>query len=83
MKKKTIQKFQEMIDILYNEGSMSPARMSRLLHADTRTLKPMIQVAEKLKLITCERLTLSYKTYRKIDLTKDYRELLEHSKKSG
>ena len=80
---KTIEKFQKMIDILYAEGGMSPAKISRQLQADVRTIGPMIRVAERLELITCEKLILSNKTYGKIDLTSGYRRLLEQSKKSG
>jgi len=80
---KTIEKFQKMIGILYAEGGMSPAKMSRQLQVDVRTISPMIRVAERLELVTCEKLILSNKTYRKIDLTSGYRGLLEQSKKSG
>lgn len=80
---KTIEKFQKMIDILYTKGSMSPAKISRQLQADIRTIRPMIRVAERLELITCEKLILSYKVYRKIELTAGFRELLEQSKKYG
>ena len=71
------------MEILYAEGSMSPKKISKQLQADSRTVRPMIQVGEQLGLINCEKLTLSYKTYSKIDLTAGYRGLLEQSKKSG
>lgn len=80
---KTIEKFQKMIDMLYAEGGMSPAKISKQLQADVRTIMPMILVAERLELVTCEKLMLSNKTYSKIDLTSGYRGLLERSKKSG
>ena len=80
---KTIEKFQKMIDMLYAEGGMSPAKISKRLRADFRTIMPMIRVAERLELVTCEKLMLSNKTYSKIDLTSRYKGLLEQSKKSG
>ena len=83
MMTKTIEKFQKMIDMLYTEGSMSPAKIAKRLQADVRTIRPMILVAERLGLITCKKLTLSNKTYSEIDLTSGYRRLLEQSKKSG
>jgi len=78
-----IEKFQKMIDMLYTEGSLSPTKISKRLRADFRTMGPMVRVAEQLKLITHEKLTLSGKTYRKLELTSGYRRLLEQSKKSG
>lgn len=80
---KTIEKFQKMISILYAEGGMSPAKISKQLQADVRTIMPMVRVAERLELVACEKLMLSNKTYSKIDLTSGYRGLLEQSKKSG
>lgn len=83
MRVRTIDKFQKMIDMLYAEGSMSPAKIAMRLQADIRTIRPMIQVAERLGLITCKKLILSDRTYSEIDLTSGYRRLLDQSKKSG
>jgi len=80
---KTIEKFQKMMDMLYTEGGMSPAKIAKQLQADVRTIMPMIRVAERLEIVTCEKLILSNKTYSKIDLTTGFRGLLEQSKKSG
>jgi len=80
---KTIEKFQKMIDLLYVKGSMSPAKLSEILQADSRTITPMIRVAERLELISCEKLILSDRTYGEIDLTAAYREFLRQARKHG
>ncbi|MCK4717098.1 MAG: hypothetical protein KAT70_00405 [Thermoplasmata archaeon] len=65
----------KMVDLLANEGNLSPTKIAKKLHCDKRTVDNMLDTTNDLDMTVCISVDIEGRTYRSCSLTKEYKKI--------
>ncbi len=82
MKITSVDKLPKVVDFLRKEDRASLSKIASEIGSDRRTVDRILNVANNLGIITCDKLEISGRTYQVCQLDSEFKQLLENKRKS-